>query len=142
MKKYYLYAFAIILAMSACNQTNVETKNSVDSKNNLGLFISTLTAKSVNDSLSRTEQLSEIKLEYFEVKLVKQIDDFIATKDIENSKNGNNIKLVSISIVDRNGKLMHFKSSIEFLNYMSDRGYDVFNQVQEKESVNYTFKKR
>jgi thioredoxin-related protein len=148
MKIFYKTLVAIVLIASACsnnnsNQNNPSNTNSKEaSSTNKELFVNKLTASIVDDKEERKEELLKINDEYFEINLEKQNQHYIAVKDIENIVSGSNIKHVSISIVDDSGQLIRFNNSTEFLNHISDRGYELVNQKNDNDKTHYTFKKK
>ena len=45
-------------------------------------------------------------------------------------------------ISDEKGEDVWFEGSTQFLNFMSDKGYDMVDQTKNKYSIDYTFRKR
>ena len=53
-----------------------------------------------------------------------------------------NFEFVEYVITDEKGKLLKFNTTTAFLNFMSERGYSLLDQVKNKYSIDYTFKKK
>ena len=67
---------------------------------------------------------------------------WFTSKSIEKMTPGN-MKSQSIFVADASGESIKFNSEVEFMNFMSKRGYDMINQEMNshKDVINYTFKK-
>ena len=64
---------------------------------------------------------------------------FEATKQIYQSERADNA--INIFLVDENKKDIFFKSSTDFLNYMTDYGYEMIDKKETKYGAQYVFKK-
>ena len=69
-------------------------------------------------------------------------DWFIADKEIFKSEAGESFNYVFFHIVDAKKETIYFKTTTEFLNFMSEHGYDKVTQKENKYLVDYTFKKK
>ena len=45
-------------------------------------------------------------------------------------------------VCDSTGKSIEFKSNVDFLNYMSERGYQMASSIERSTGIDYTFKRR
>ena len=67
---------------------------------------------------------------------------FKAEKYLEKDFSGENIKAVFMTIVGEDGEFIEFKNSMEFLNFMSERGYEMIEKNEESYVTFFTFKKK
>lgn len=148
MKNQFSIFILIIFIILGCGDTTTKQNSSPESiKKETAtaekeLFVNKLTASIIDGKEDRKEEKLKINDEYFEISFAKQFEHYIAVKDLENSILGNDITLVSISIVDEAGQLVKFNNSTEFLNHMSDRGYEMVSETKGKSQTNYTFKRK
>lgn len=90
------------------------------------------------------DTIKALDTEYFEIGLssISKGTSYIAQRDIEQSKVGQPFHSEYLSIVHGDGNVVHFNDSNEFLNYMSERGYELVDQSKSKYRTDYTFKKK
>ncbi len=84
--------------------------------------------------------VSEVKDDYFEISLhsMQSGTNYKASKEYKDSEGD----WVFIDIVDMEGERIRFTNSTEFLNFISERGYEMVDQSKEKYITHYTFKKK
>ena len=93
----------------------------------------------------RKDVVTEVVSDYFDVTLTEAVDrdkGFMATKRIQDPEPGKTFKAIFFNIVDDRGGNQYFKTSTDFLNFMSEHGYDVSNQIPNKYGADYTFKRK
>ncbi len=89
--------------------------------------------------------VSAFNEDYFEIELAKMEGGSysIATKGIEeNTSTGLPTAFITIVPDEKSSDPIHFKESTEFLNFMSDHGYEMVEQKEYKLKNTYTFKKK
>jgi hypothetical protein len=126
-----------LLLMNSCNNT---PKNSSKVEK---LYIKTTTATESGKDMQKTEIISEITSDYFEATLDEQTTGgYLAQKDIVLPEVGKPFKSVFFQISQKDGTLIKFMTSTEFLNYMSAHGYELVTQIPNEYGGDYTFKKK
>lgn len=84
-----------------------------------------------------------LNTDYFEIGLYPtDRNTYVAYEKIEKATSLENFKSVTLYISDNENKMLHFKSPTDFMNYLSDRGYEIQGKIQAKKHINYTFKKK
>lgn len=156
MKSTSILTFALLFLIS-CQPGNSEnsgdetekdeavTEEVQNSTSGPKLYILTTTAVGTDENQVKTDSLSEITSEYFEVGLYLLSDGnkgYVATKKIEEPTSLENFRYVFFNVTDENGETQYFKSSTEFLNYMAERDYVMQAQEKDKYHTDYVFKKR
>lgn len=93
------------------------------------LYIKTLTDGS--------SSITKVQDEYFEIELCSVGGhDYITNKELSMDP------LRMIIIVDEAGEVARFMDSASFLNYMSERGYEMQDQIKKPYCTAYTFKRK
>lgn len=136
-----LALIAFVSITLSCSNASKPVETRVGPK----LFIKTM--KVVADT--RTDSITVFDQDYLEIGLYSANNglEFVAKNTIEpfNTKDGKSY-MQEITIVDENAtsesKGLRFSNSIEFLNYMSLRGYEMVDQSKKKYRTDYTFKKK
>lgn len=130
-------SFCLMLIISSCNNS---PKNSSKTEK---LFIKTTSATGINEKQVKTETISEVTSDYFEIGL-SSLDSggYGATKEVITPEVGKEFKYVFFYVVNKDGSSIKFTTSTEFLNYMSARGYDMVDQIKNEYGADYTFKKK
>ena len=93
----------------------------------------------------RKDVKSEVSTDYFDVTLAQTVDKdkgFMATKRIQDPEPGKQFSAVFFYMVDSSGENQYFRTSTDFLNFMSAHGYDVANQIPNRYGADYTFKRK
>jgi hypothetical protein len=125
---------------------NSEQKEKIENQKKLNkqLFISTRTVTGTDENRKDKSVISTIESDYFEVTLSKLSEEpkFIATKKLIKPSSMENFKYVYFNITDEEGENFKFDTSTDFLNFMSERGYNLADQVKNKYGGDYTFKKK
>jgi hypothetical protein len=90
------------------------------------------------------ETVIEMTDEYFQIELqsVQGGKKFIAEFKKEWTYKPPYSKLEYIRIVDKDTSLIYFLNQGEFLNFMTNKGYEVLSQEQHKYGANYMFKRK
>ena len=145
MKTVDLFLISVIFPVSLCNCAfaNVESAQ--------GKPIYTITYTYVFDDLSRELVLDEtekntVNSEYFEISLYELVDPnkgYSPKKEIYKSEIGvdEEYKSITMHLVDQNDGYLFFKTTTDFLNYMSAHDYEMIDQMEHKYRTDYTFKK-
>jgi hypothetical protein len=135
-------SFCLLFILNSCNNTpkNSSTNNS---KKTEKLYIKTISATGVDKNQVKTETISEVTTDYFEVGLGSlTTGGYSGQKDIITPEVGKEFKFVFFYIVKKDGSNITFTTSTEFLNFMSARGYEMVDQLKNNYGADYTFKKR
>lgn len=95
--------------------------------------------------MEKRDTTTEVASEYFEIGLYSYEggDHFTTKKDLEDVidlDHPQNTRSKYFEIVE-NDSLKSFSSSTEFLNYMSERGYEMVDQSKLRYHTDYTFKR-
>ena len=110
------------------------------------LRVNLKTSTLVNDNPNHKDSIYVVNSEYFEIGLYSYTDlqnvTYSAKKEIEQSNISEVFKMVTLSVVDASNKDVVYNNSTEFLNYMSERGYEMTDQEKFKYRTDYTFKKK
>lgn len=152
--KIFNYSIVLLILFSSC-QSNTQNSSSKNTEQNTvnsnqeginpKLFISTRTRIAIKGIETDSSIVSIINSDYFEVRLSSLADEakFIARNNTINAyEDGGNFKFVDFTIANKTGKSYKFETNTDFLNFMSERGYDLVDQIKNKYSVDYTFKKK
>ena len=154
--KYIVILIITINAILACSpkQSETQTLDSTEVQKSKAipiLYIQTVTVIGTGDKQKTTKEITTINSDYFEVSLSsygnvnpnKAGDSgFRAGKEIENPKIDAEFRYVFFDITDKDGTILDFKTSTDFLNFMSERGYEMIDQIKSKYHTDYTFKKK
>lgn len=152
MKIKLLVIISLVYLLSCQSNTqeskagNSEQKEKIENQKELNkqLFISTRTVTGTEENRKDTSVITRIESDYFEVTLSKLSEEpkFIATKKLIEPSSMENFKYVYFNITDEEGENFKFDTSVDFLNFMSERGYNLVDQVKNKYGGDYTFKKK
>ena len=94
---------------------------------------------------NKSDSLSIVNTDYFDVGLCQFVDrskGYYAGKDIENPTSTENFRSIFFKVSNEDGSELYFKTSTEFLNFMSERKYEMVSQTTSKYCTDYTFKKK
>lgn len=107
----------------------------VEAKKNDDLFIKTLTVIGKD----RNEAISKVNNAYFEVGLYSYTHDGIRSygAQLETEKTTTSTKFTDV--VNPDGSELRFKNSMEFLNFMDARGYEMKSEDKKKYATEYVF---
>jgi hypothetical protein len=140
----FTIAIAWTIGFVSCIQSSQNRTKNVDKPSRPQVFVKLSTTTGVNEKQITKDSNYVIENDYFEVGLysVGQGKSYIAEKEIEEPRSIENFKSVTLYIVDSTQNPISFKSSTEFLNYMSERGYEMVDQEKLKYHTDYTFKRK
>jgi hypothetical protein len=127
-----------ILLINSCNNT---PKNILKYET---LYIKTTTGADVDGKQVRTDTISKVTSDYFEVSLSSYSDGayYKGQRDLVSPVPGEDFKAVFFIISEKDGTEIQFKESTVFLNFMSAHGYEMVDQVKNRYGADYTFKKK
>ena len=132
--------FAMSFCLLLINSCNTNPKNSSKFET---LYIKTTTAKGSGKDMIKSESISQISTDYFEVTLESlSSGGFMADKDIIEPRIGEPFYMVSFQISQKDGTDIVFLTSTDFLNFMSTHGYNLVNQIPNEYGGDYTFKRK
>ena len=149
-----LITYSLILFSCNSNQNDsktienkqelVNTKNSNSKNNYLYTKTCTGTAKGNSDVKVVTDPVTIFSSDYFEVGLYIMGDNesYTAQKTLQEPVVGEDFKSITLYMTDKNGNIINFKSTTDFLNFMSEHNYDLVDQTKSKYRTDYTFKKK
>lgn len=108
------------------------------------IYITTFTMTSNGDKKNDkvVKETTILNTDYFEVSF--ELISNKAYKNIEKSSSEDlpNFKLMTIGVTDEKGNWLNFKTSTDFLDFMSKHGYKMVDQKKSEYSTDYTFKKK
>lgn len=118
--------------------------NSCETKPDLYIMTNTVIKKDDVNTGSKVKKIYSNS--YLEISLSISNDDenkYIAVETTKKAKidNAGVFTRTQIYIVNESGESVLFNTSTEFLNYMSERGYNLEIKEEGKYSTKYTFKK-
>lgn len=121
---------AIALFIS-CNQTEK-------------LYIRTYTTITEDGKQVTTDTVSAVNGDYFDIDLnsVNNGEHYIGSKNIESPTSMENFRLIRVAVTDDKGDVLKFKSTTDFMNFMSVRGFEMKDQKDKRYGTAYTFKKK
>lgn len=109
------------------------------------LYIKTLTSTGVISSIEGAVQKDTVSLytdDYLEISLNLNTGGiYKANRVIEQETHEENFKVVTFFISNEQGQVMTFKTSTEFLNYMSIRKYELVSKDEYQYRTDYMFRK-
>lgn len=127
MKKKIFILLVFILTATIC----------CDHKNPLYMKTTTLLQESKLDTISK------VTSDYLEVDLTEMNNKkYKGKKLLQNNYSKDNYKAIFFEIVDEKGNLLWFNNSSEFLNYISERGYEMVDKKETQYHISYTFKRK
>jgi hypothetical protein len=145
MNKLYA-AFTIIgtLTILSCKQTNQDKLNLTTDSTFPKLMVKLSSTIGIDENQITKDSNYVINTDYFEISLYSASNgsNFWAEKKIEEPKSLENFKVVTLYIVDKANKPISYTSSTDFLNYISERGYEMKDQQKFKYHTDYTFKRK
>ena len=139
-----LFAIAVILQFASCNINQSESQSTdINSDENSTLYIKSVEATGTDTSQMKIN-VSSVSSDYFEIGLEEAGNGshYVAEKTIEQKMSMDNFKSSFFFIVNKKGEQMKFKTSTEFLNFMSARDYEMVDQAKKRYGIDYTFKKK
>ncbi len=143
-------SIAVIILIVSC-QPKVKEGSSQDSKQTLSipkLYIKTTEINGVDKKRIEKSEITIVTSHYFEISLLTQTHSdgsvsYVPNKQLISPVSLDNYKSKDFYIVaDEKGSAKLFESTTEFLNYMSEREYDLVDQKESKHRIDYTFKKK
>jgi hypothetical protein len=126
---------ALILTLASC-------------KNESKIKLQKTTITEVGNENIKTVSDSYLNSDYFEINLVMYSNEkdeskyYLAQKDLVKPEIGKDFKMEVLKIVDQNNEEMQFTNSTDFLNFMSQNGYEMQLQEKKEYRIEYTFKKK
>ncbi|MFC2119192.1 hypothetical protein ACFLSY_11170 [Bacteroidota bacterium] len=153
-RKLIFWILFLVIILSSCKQGENESKSDTgtpiteqkteEESKKPQVYIKTVSAVGVDENQVKTDTITTIDTDYFEVGLYLMVDEtnYTTKKDIVKPTSIENFKSVFFYLVDNDGMKINFKGSTEFLNFMSERGYEMVDQVKFDYHTDYTFKKR
>ena len=137
MKKKILKSALVIITAATFTFTSCKNSNQV-------IHIQTSEVVGTDDSQIRKDSITTIESEYFEVKIssVSNGEFYVAGKQLLKPQIGKEYKTEFFKVVDEQGKELEFKTPTDFLNFMSNAGYELKEQEKQKFGIDYTFKKK
>ncbi len=134
----------ILLALFAiCIGCNNEPK-----KNDKPTIYIKTTTKIGSDQLGENPKQEEkdtitiVESDYFEVALSQKGDDYLGHQKVVTEVTTTNYKVIYFTIVQKNGMEIKFEHSTDFLNFISERGYEMASQEKNKYGADYVFKRK
>jgi hypothetical protein len=92
---------------------------------------------------SKLDTISKVTSDYLEVDLTEMNNKkYKGKKLLQNNYSKDNYKAIFFEIVDEKGNLLWFNNSSEFLNYISERGYEMVDKKETQYHISYTFKRK
>ena len=132
-----------VLFINSCNDRSTSSSKAET------LYIKTTSYTGVGLKQVKTDTVSEVVSDYFEVSLrykygLESLSEgqYIATKDIIRPTSDENFKNVFLNIVHKDGSLIFFSPTTELLNFMSAHGYEMVYQLKNEDGGDYTFKRK
>ena len=136
-------SFCLMLIISSCKNIPKTQTTIGKSPKAEKLFIKTTSATGVDKNQIKTDSISEITSDYFEIRLgLLTTGGYGASKDVITPEVDKEFKYVFFYIVNADGSNIKFTTSTEFLNYMSARDYELVNQIPNNYGADYTFKRK
>jgi len=142
----------LIIALFLCfMQINVCNGDPLQASQKEKLYIKTVTITGWGSEQVTKEVITEVTNDYFEIKFFSGVSDsdgrtaITSMTDLVKSiklKGTTDFKHVYFTVVNKDGSQIKFTAPTEFLNFMSARGYELFDQTKNKFSIDYTFKKK
>lgn len=109
------------------------------------IYIKTTTIKGLLANSQKEYNTTELKSDYFEIGLYSYSAGYYTTKrelkNMVDEKNLNNSIMQFLEIVEKDS-VKQFINTTQFLNYMSEGGYEMVDQSKLKYRTDYTFKKK
>ena len=141
----------LIFFLFSCNQpVSNQNENKKDTKTDSSrlaskeIFIKTAitTENSSKKDLDSIISYSSIHSNYFEVALYSmEHGGYMAEKVTDESLVGEPFRMTLFVITDIKRNPIRFKSSTDFLNFMSEHDYNMVTEMKSKYRTDYTFKK-
>jgi len=128
----HLILFVCIIGL-ACSQPSVSRPK---------LYITTKSATGSGDTQKVSDSLSVVTDEYVEFVLYPTTDGkFGASRTLDEPKSMANFRFVFYYLSDEAKKDVFFQTPANFLNYLSERGYEMVTKENTRAGASYTFKK-
>lgn len=139
--KYKLIFASLVILSCGQNETNSDFKNEKHWNELYGTTRTFTIKNGILDSIVETKSISTDYLDMNLVLLAEQ-DSFIGEKKIQDPISMEDFKVVRLNVSDKYGEYLYFKSSTDFLNYMSSCGYEMASQSRTRYDYLYTFKRK
>jgi len=141
-----IFLIQIAVLMLACSGSSTDSK-SVENTSPPEiiypkLLINKMTGYDSSGTIARRDSIYAMKDDYFEISLdlLAKSDKYMANKKIGEFNVKGPIHLVQLYVVDSTGQNIHFSGTTEFLNFMSERDYELVSQMNKEYGTDYTFK--
>jgi len=133
----------IIISCTRCSENNSVTNKNIKDTFPV-LYITKQTFTDVNGKLIQKDSTALMDSAYFNMSLhyTGEKKGHIAKKDIGGNNALENFREEFVIISDKNGQPVYYKGTVDFLNYMSEHGYDVMDQKVGNYVIDYRFKRR
>ena len=130
--KVILFCLVTVLIITACGKHKSE------------LYILTTTVHGSDDKEVRKDSLTMIDSDYFETSLESMSNGTIyrAGKELVKPSIDQEFQMTFFEIVAKDRTSLRFKTSGEFLKFMSSKGYEMTDQTKYKYHTDYTFKRK
>jgi len=143
--KYFLVIITLLCIIISCTRSS--DTNSVINENKDTLPVLYITKQIITDVKGKVIQKDSIFVmdsSNFNMSLhyTGEKKGHIAKKDIDTYRSLEGFKEEFAIISDRNGQPMYYKGTIDFLNYMSEHGYDMMDQKVGNYVIDYRFRRR
>ncbi|HTF22026.1 MAG TPA: hypothetical protein VK658_28290 [Chryseolinea sp.] len=102
----------------------------------------------IADGDVRHDTTTVVESDYFEMSISSITDrtgrkKYTATKDLESpTAAGAGFHMKTQTVVDSNDSTVYFTTPEDWLNYMSERGYEMVSKTDKRYGAEYTFKKK
>jgi len=109
-----------------------------------GVIIKTTTRQSIQGKKTEDSVVGVLNTDYIEISLdsYDNAQHYEANKDLEKTyKSTTDYKFVLLKVIDNQGNPIQFKTSTDFLNFMSEKGYKMVDQKKGEYNIDYTFNK-
>ena len=133
-KRLFLMILCKTSIWTSCNKQKTTGAGEKVELNGPQLFIKTVNAAGSDEKQMKKDSLTVVNAHYFEVGLYE-------TEDEPGSFAAKN-KGALFDVVREDGSDIRFKSSAEFLTFMSELGYELVDHLNFKYHTDYTFEKK
>lgn len=130
---------SLICYLTSCSEGNSGTKNAESNPEHVeeitepsfpSLYVIHKSFEETDGEPIRTDSLATLSSDYYEVNLSERVSG------------GYYAHAFMTEIADKEGNVIIFQNSTEFLNFMSEHGYQFVEQSQSKYRTYYLFKRR
>jgi hypothetical protein len=126
----------------ACGKNTDRLDQSLDASK---IYIMTTDRKGAHEKEVKTEVITALEDEYFEISLysTKEGPYYIAKWEIEAPTSVEDFRYRFLNIIQpTDSSVMRFDGSTDFLNFMAKGGYEMVDQRTDKYATHYTFKRK